>query len=291
MQGNNVVRPAWGEPSGRQLEPFETFSTIDPAQWQDKEPPRRDWMVENCFLRGTVALVSGDGGIGKSLLMQQLCTSAVLGRSWLGMSLTAGRALYLACEDDQDELWRRQVAINKALDVEMADVGDAGLALKPRVGQDNAIMRFERDGWKMKETGLWRSIARYCRDNGVQYVVMDPASHLFDGNAREERQVIDFIAMLRRLAMLLQGVVIITKHPSMSGRAQGTGMGGSTQWEDAVRTRLYLRRDKNKNLSLTGMKANYGPRLEEIPLVWRRGVIERFTAEAAAPVNYYDQDV
>lgn len=31
-----------------------------------REPPAREWMVEGCFAKGTVGMVSGDGGIGKS---------------------------------------------------------------------------------------------------------------------------------------------------------------------------------------------------------------------------------
>jgi RecA-family ATPase len=291
MRGSdNVAQGPWGQPSGHEQTPqFETFSPIDPAQWQDKDPPRREWMVEGCFPRGSVALVSGNGGVGKSLLVQQLCTCAVMGRSWLGLPVVAGRALYLACEDDADELWRRQAAINRSLDVEMDDLSDAGLALKPRVGQDNALMRLDKATWTMQATGLWRALERFCRDRGVQYVVLDPASHLFYGNERDARQVIDFIALLRRLAMAIAGVVIVTKHPSMAGRRDGSGMGGSTQWEDAVRTRLYVSRDSSDNLSLKGMKANYGKRLDSIPLVWRSGVLARYEA-AAGPVNYYDPD-
>src|SRR3990167_2588327 len=119
-----------------------------------RQPPARDWMVEGCFLKGTVGLVAGDGGIGKSLLMQQLATAAVLGRPWLGMALKPGRALYLGCEDDGDEIHRRQWSINESLGAEMADVLDAGLDLIPRVGCDNVLMRLERSTWRMTRTSL-----------------------------------------------------------------------------------------------------------------------------------------
>lgn len=223
-----------------------------------------------------------------SLLMQQLCTCAVLGRPWLGMALGAGRALYLACEDDQDELWRRQAAINRSLDAEMADVGEAGLALKPRVGQDNALMRFDRASWSMQETNLWRQLVRHCRDRGVQYVVIDTATQTFRGNQNDESQVMDYISLLRRLAIQVQGVVIITKHPSMAGRALGTGESGNVAWNNSVRARLYLCRNKGGDLVLRGMKSNYGKKLDDIPVQWRGGTIARL--EAPPPVNYYDTD-
>lgn len=282
----NVQRGPWGEPSGRQVAPSETFSAIDPAGWQDREPPRREWMVENCFLRGTVALVSGDGGIGKSLLMQQLCTSAVLGRPWLGMSLVAGRALYLACEDDHDELWRRQAAINRSLDVEMADIGEAGLLLKPRVGQDNALMKFDRASWSMQETRLWQQVTRFCRERGVQYLVVDTATQTFRGNQNDEQQVMDYISLLRRLAIAIQGVVIITKHPSMAGRALGTGESGNVSWSNSVRARLYLTKDKSGDLWLKTMKANYAASGNKVPLKWKGGILHLDKPEEQPRLEY-----
>lgn len=286
---SNVQTGPWGQPSGASLPASERFEPVDLSRWQGREPPRREWMVEDCFPRGSVALVSGDGGIGKSLLMQSLCTCAALGRPWLGMTTQPGRAVYVACEDDHDELWRRQVAINRALgNVEMDDLMEAGLALKPRVGQDNAVMRFERQSWAMTQTGLWGSIVRYCRDNGAQYLVLDTATQTFRGNQNDEQQVMDYISMLRRLAIQIQGIVIITKHPSMAGRALGTGESGNVAWNNGVRARLYLSYDKGGDLWLRGMKSNYGKKLEKIALAWRHGIIDR--VEAPLPIDYYDRD-
>lgn len=251
-----------------------------------REPPARDWMVEGCFLKGTVALVAGDGGIGKSLLMQQLATSAVLGQPWLGMGIKAGRALYLGCEDDGDEIHRRQWSINRSLGVEMADVLDAGLDLIPRVGFDNVLMRLARPAWKMERTSLMDKLVTRCRRTGVQYVIVDTATQTFAGNQNDENQVVAYVNEFRRLAVAIQGIVIFTKHPSMAGRALGTGESGSVSWNNSVRSRLYLHEHKARGLELLGMKSNYSRRLEPVPLVWRRGVFERIEAP---PVRDYSE--
>lgn len=274
MQGTTGERVASIGPWGRgEIQQVERFEALSPGAWQGLEPPRRDWMVEGAFLRGTVAMVSGDGGIGKSQLMQQLCTAAVLGREWLGMRCAPGRALYIACEDDRDELWRRQAAINRHLGCDMADIGDAGLCLAPRVGQDNAMIRLERASWTMKPTDLFRRVARYCREHGKQYVVLDTATQTFAGNQNDEMQVVSYIAELRRLAMAVEGVVILTKHPSMAGRALGTGESGNVAWNNSVRSRLYVMKDKQGFITLKTMKSNYAPSGGVVPLKWDRGVL------------------
>src|SRR5712671_5222272 len=133
--GDSMPEPArsWGPRIATVEDDFQPI----PYHRLVKDPPVREWMVEGCFMRGTVGLIAGDGNIGKSLICQQLATSAVLGRPWLGLTLVAGRALYFGCEDDEGELHRRQWAINKDLGYAMADVLDAGLDLRDRVGKDN----------------------------------------------------------------------------------------------------------------------------------------------------------
>lgn len=261
-------------PPPRVAVPEDDLSPIPPSRLL-QEPPARDWMVDGIFLRSTVALIAGDGGKGKSLICQQLVTAAALGRQWLGMTLKPGRALYLACEDDQDELHRRQAAINRSLSADMEDAIEGGLELHPRVGKDSALMMLDRKTWRMQRTQLMDQLVARCRREGIQYVVIDTATKTFGGNQNDEIQVDSYITELRRLAIMMQGLVVITKHPSVSGRALGTGESGNVAWSNSVRARLYLHDDKAQGLVLAGMKANYGPKAPKIPLRWERGVFVR----------------
>jgi RecA-family ATPase len=234
-------------------------------------------------------MVSGDGGIGKSLLMQQLLTSACLGKPWLGLSCTPGRGLFLACEDDEDELHRRQWAINRSLNREMTDVIEAGLHVVARVGQDNALVRLDRSVWKMEPTELFKRLLAWCLQHGITYVVIDTATQTFAGNQNDEQQVVQFINMLRRLAIAIQGIVIITKHPSLTGRSSGTGESGNTAWNNSVRSRLYVyERVADQVTELRGMKANYGRKLEKIELQWSHGCFE--VKPPAEPMRRYGYD-
>jgi RecA-family ATPase len=261
-------------------EPKVQFETINPASWDGKEVPRREWMVEGAIVKGSVCLIAGDGGIGKSLAMQQLCTCAALGRPWLGLSCQPGRALFFGCEDDRDELWRRQYDICRSLGRTLGDVGEAGLELAPRVGFDNTLSRLDRKEWKMVVTDLFLRLAEKCQQMGINYVVIDTATQTFGGNQNDEQQVVQFCNQLRRLAVAIQGCVIITKHPSVAGRALGTGESGSVSWNNSVRSRMYLHRDKEDRTILKTMKNNYGRIGETIPLRWERGCFLRDEPEA-----------
>lgn len=268
----------------------DAFSTIDLDQWEGKLPPRRDWMVEKCFVRGSVGLVAGDGGVGKSLLMQQLCTAAVTGRSFLGLTCQPGRALFLACEDDGDELWRRQYDITRscAQGWSMTDLKEAGLYLAPRVDRDNTLARLDRKEWRMVHTGLMSAVTQFCLSEGISYVVIDTATQTFAGNQNDEQQVVQFVNLLRRLAIAIQGLVLITKHPSVAGRALGTGESGSVSWNNSVRSRFYMHKDKTLGLLLEAKKSNYGPADLSLPIRWEKGAYTLNQPEAAEPRGYRD---
>ena len=82
--------------------------------------------------------------------------------------------------------------------------------------------------------------------------------------------------------------MVLTAHPSLTGRNTGTGESGSTAWNNAVRSRLYLTEADEQadgaERILKTMKSNYGPKGGELRLRWAKGVymlgsIKRGTAE------------
>lgn len=262
----------------RAIEPFEVFS---PGDWYGKAAPAYDWMVDGCLLRGTVGMLSGDGGIGKSLLMQQLLTAASTGRDWLGFKTQKCRTFGFFCEDDRDELHRRQERINTYYGCEHPDVEALYVS---RVGMENVLLEFDRRTDRPLPTPVWDQLQASVVDFGAQIVVLDTIADTYGGNEIVRNQVRRFITELRRLAVRIQGVVIITAHPSNVGMSSGTGISGSTAWHNSVRSRMYLTKprrdpsaideteeDSEKRLLKT-MKNNQGPGYGNYPLKWQDGV-------------------
>jgi RecA-family ATPase len=273
---DKVVGIATGEPyKGYQAD---SVGWINPGNWQGRKAPSRQWQVEGCLPVGNVSLLSGDGGIGKTILLLQLCIAAATGKDWLGIKPKPGRAIYLSCEDDHDELWRRTEDIAAAFDVEMADIGENAIWID-RVGKDSKLIEFERFTGKPDSTNLWMRLMVRARSFGATYIVIDTATQTFGGNQNNETQVAAYINQLRRLAIAIQGAVILTKHPSLSGRGNGTGMSGTVAWENSVRSRLYFRKNKSGIRELVGMKSNYGLPLEPIALRYERGVFVPMTPD------------
>jgi RecA-family ATPase len=229
-------------------------------------------MVDGAFLRGTVAILSGDPKIGKSQIALQLVSCACLGRPWLGIQTEPGRGLFFSCEDDYRIIKLRQRAINRSLDCDWPDY-EGGLHLIDRVGEDdNDLATIDRQSWRMVPTRLFVQLGLYCARHSITYVVIDTVSNVFAGAALNARHITQFVGIMRRLAIAIGGVVLLLQHPSQAGRARGDGESGPVAWNASVRSRLYLREEPDGQRVLSGMAANYGPKTAKIYLEWDDGV-------------------
>lgn len=261
---------------GREREPLEI---LDPITFEGQPVPERRWIVDGLIPRRNVTMLGGDGGVGKTLLAQMLLTAAAMDTNWLGLPTAPVKTLAVFCEDDADELHRRQAAINQHLRVEFGDLEN--VRWLPRCGHENTLLTFP-ETWEPQPTDLWRQIGDAARDFGAEIVLLDSLHDLFAGNENHRGHARAFVAQLRGLALEIDGAVLLTAHPSRAGLNDGSGYSGSTAWNAAVRSRLYLERPDDDEASddrvLRTKKANYGPAGGEIPLRWRDGVFVRTDA-------------
>jgi RecA-family ATPase len=248
---------------------------IDFPAWQGRPLPEREWLVPGWLPLRHVTSLYGDGGTGKSLLAQQLMTASAIGASWLGLQTMRCRTYGLLCEDGYDEILLRQRDINNDLGIDFADLAD--MHVWSLLGDDAVLMTFDHRG-RGELTELWHELHRRVLDFGARLLVVDTAADTFGGNEIIRGQVRHFIrACLGRLALDMNGAVLLCAHPSRSGLVTGEGDGGSTAWSNSVRSRLFFARpndgaDSGNARVLTRKKANYAAAGDEIRVDWRNGV-------------------
>lgn len=274
---------------------LQPLPTIDPLKWEAKAIPERRWIVPGLIPEGNVTMFGGDGGLGKSQLALQLLASTALGRPWLGRQVRRCKSIGLFCEDDPDELHRRLAAILNHYDAGFADLED--LRLVCRVDQENLLLEF-RDQWGAGEpTALYTRLQNLVTEHGAELLVLDSLHDLFGGNENSRQQARQFVGSLRSIALSMDGAVLLTAHPSLSGRNSGTGEAGSTAWNNAVRSRLYLTAPQAEDdedgpgrdyRELRNKKANYGAAGDVIRMRWQAGVFLVDGAEKS-PTNVVDK--
>ncbi len=278
----------------RKLQPFDVFC---PAAWQDIEPEPIQWIVKNCIPRGTVCLFSGDSGLGKSLLMQQLQTCTALGKPWLGNEVQRVRSFGFYCEDPKNILHWRQRDICRHLDAQEGELED--MAIAARVGMDNVLMDFNRRTDEGRATALYDQVRGYVREFGAELIILDTAAHTFNGNENVRAHVTAFVSALQEIANETNGAIVLCSHPSVSSMQSGTGYSGSTAWRATVRAHMYLKRpkgyddesdDTDANVRvLKTMKANWGSGAGIIKLRWEGGVFQRVAPDRLPVAGFLDR--
>jgi hypothetical protein len=246
-------------------------------------PPRREWIVPDWLPKGVVSSLSGDGGVGKTLIAQQLLYAAGTGGLWLGIPIPKLRGLGVFCEDDEDELHRRHLDIKTDLGHAIGNPFDSTWVW-PRVGSDNLLVTFDRENRPLMSP-FFAAIMRHVMAKRIELLILDTVADLFGGNEIIRAQVNyfiksacgSFIAEAKKNGFTLS--VLLLSHPSQAGRNTGSGESGSTAWNNAVRARLYLTRKDDglpEQRVLTRKKSNYSASGDDVilDLIWSGGVLK-----------------
>src|SRR5262249_37332208 len=132
--------PPWESPPPPPARPPSPLSFVAMDTWDKTSAPSRLWFVEDHIPLRQVMLLSGSGGVGKSILLVQLLVASVLGRKWIGtMEPIQGPTIYLAAEEDQDELWRRLIPILKYYGATFADLIAGGFHMLAYAGESAVL--------------------------------------------------------------------------------------------------------------------------------------------------------
>lgn len=261
------------------------------SQWSDRSIPARRWVWDQWipFLKTTA--LYGDGGVGKTLFAQQLATACAAGCHFLGQPVESGRVLGIFCEDEDEELARRQEHINRMLNLGFKDLEQ--LFLVSRDGEENLLMTFDgRDAGVL--TGFWHQVQQMIEEIKPVLVIIDTAADTFGGNENIRPQVRQYVQhALTRLAKKNNCAILLCAHPSAAGIRDGSGSGGSTGWSNAVRSRLYLYQEEDTGRTvLARKKSNYAKKNETIDLMWHEGAFIPYQNGAELPTmeRAVDQD-
>lgn len=260
--------------------------TVLPCEWSGSTAPLRRFIIPGWIIRGACGLLSGQEGVGKSLIAQQMATCAAAGRDFLGLEIARTKVIYITCEDPIEELWRRQEDINRSLGLTMDSVGDTLMLVSLKGVVGNELGTYDQTG-RLSPTTRYKQIEKTAKDFGAGLVFLDNAAHIFPGNENARHDVAVFLGLLEKLSEEIDGAVVLLAHPNKQhaqGNKQGNEYSGSTGWSAHVRNRLFIDwADKDPDGNYLGddgrvlrkSKANYGKKGEEIHFRWHEWAFVR----------------
>ena len=280
-----VWRSGGGWATGSDDVPVKTLlPVIDFANWTGEPPARRSAWGDMLPLLQTTML-TGPGGVGKSLFEQMLCTCIALGVPFLGLETMQMNTLYVTCEDDPEELWRRQAAICAWLGVPIVAL-TGKLHLASLCGETSTeLAMFDATG-RLELTGRWRELEATCEALNIRLYAFDNATDAMGGDLNDLHQVAAFVNLLTGLAIRRDGLAMILHHPNKAG----DDWLGSVAWHNKVRSRLIIADSEIEGdddaRTIRNPKSNYGPRGGKIAFRWFRGA---FIRDEDLPTDYAEE--
>jgi hypothetical protein len=162
--------PRPGEPVERSPQDAPLRKLVPICFVKDEAIPEREWTVPGWIPKRKVTLLQGDGGDGKTPLMQQLQSSCATGLPWLGLPVNECCSIGVYTEDEERDLKIRQAAIDAHYGRDCALTGK--MQLFPRTDQECELIVFARTG-RAELTPFYRQLVEAALDYRVGLVTLD----------------------------------------------------------------------------------------------------------------------
>lgn len=179
--------------------------TTDLSKWC---APEKEFIVEDWLSVGDISFLKGERGVGKSLLAQQLMTAVAIGKPWLNMDVKQVKTYGVFCDDEKEDLIRKQRAINRLYQLDESLV-KSQMQMLARSGEDNLLMTFNYGG---ELTTFFHEVLEDIRSLRPKLVILDSASDLFEGGPSNFEEFIQVCCAY--IARVLDCAVLVCEHDS-----------------------------------------------------------------------------
>lgn len=221
------------------------------------DPPPRLFLLDPLMPLGTVGLLFGEGGLGKSMVALDL--ALLTARATRGCGLAgrlpgplggtvpmdaAGASVFITLEDDKGEVHRRANALDP--NRERDGVPCFVIPALDLPGFEPALVTTSRDRVAVltgfAATGLDTLLGNISRASGfpVRLLILDPAGDFLEGDENDAHHVKRLMRLLREKASAHGCTILLLGHVAKG--AGGTSMRGSGAWVANSRFAYSLRR-------------------------------------------------
>ena len=241
----------------------------------DNPSPPVEFIIEGILPAGVVTLFAGHGGTCKSILSLQVAVSVAMGLPFLGMETQKVKVLVYSAEDSGHVVRYRLNNICSQWKISPTELA-RNLTVLDASEVDPVLFAEKRENSILAgvPTPAMQDLINAVARTGARLIILDNVSDVYGADEIKRPQVRTFIRMQAQLARRTNAALLLLAHVDKQ-TARGNseeGYSGSTAWNNSVRSRLFIRTDKDA-LMIEHQKSNYGKRIEPISVVFDRGLI------------------
>ena len=264
---------------------------FDPKQtsigrMMSSKPPVIRYLFEDVLSENILAMITGQGGIGKSFFLMQIAMSLATGKAIFDslVPVRPRKVLYVGAEDSQDELHRRLLAIHRMAKFDSDELSDLRMNLHIASALGKAGPLIVADGHETHPTEYYEGLAATIEAHpGLEVVILDPKNR-FSGVAENDNDLqAQWVACLEWLVREY-GITILFAHhvskASYKNQDQNASRGASAlvdgvRWVGALTPAKKLpgdlgEEDERLFAEFTIVKSNYASTLKG-PRFLKRG--------------------
>ena len=182
-----------------------TLDQLDIRTMLETDPPEIEWLWEGYLARGTLNLLHGDAGLGKSLICLAIASSCTIGGELLNQPTRLADVAIIDAENSRDEIHRRiRTAYNRISNPK-----------RLHYYRTDAAILGQRD--KTAELFAWVK-----NQTSADLIILDSQRALWEGDEREQGEAGRMLRYLARIAELLNVCILIIHHDTKAGEYSGS---------------------------------------------------------------------
>lgn len=190
--------------------------------WEER--PKREFIVDGMLWRGDLAMMYGEGGIGKTYTIIDMSVSVATAEPWLGMAVTPCNVLLVDEESGQERMLDR---LGRAM---------RGHGIAP--GTDVPIFATSFASWDFRSKAHARRLSDLITATQARLVIIDAlVDVMLGGDENAVKDVQPIFHNLRLIAQDTGAAIVLLHHANRSGNQRG-----STAIRGAVETVVCLSR-------------------------------------------------
>jgi hypothetical protein len=169
------------------------------------DPPPIKWVWEDYVAAGTLNLLHGDAGLGKSLISLAIAARTTVGIPLLDRDVTAGNVVMIDAENSLDEIHRR---IRSAFDrISNVDRFTYYRTTQTILGSHDAMVEL---------------FATVKHETDADLIILDSQRALWDGDEREQAEAGRMLRSLARVAEGSGAAILVIHHDTKAGQYSGS---------------------------------------------------------------------